>query len=856
MTAFAGEVRSVHKEFLADLEAAHRAGASGLEIARGCSAGIETVARHLHDALRAWMGTKLRRAPAVIALGGFGRRELSPRSDIDLLFLWEHKPGPAGAAFAGYLVRMLWDAGLEVGSSVRTLGDLRGALERDADLVTAVLDARWICGDERLQGDLRAIKAEQRGRGGPFLEAKLDETRRRWRKQGWSYHLIEPNVRESPGGLLDHQMIGWIGLVLPWDGALEGLRRLEVIDRAEIGEVARSLDFLLRARNELHFRMGTNWNVLTLEHQRAAAKGLGYRDRGDLLAVERFMRDYYAMAHAIYTPIERVLEETVGEGSLRLIDGALYRRVGTKGLGRLDLRMGRARMAAEPLHAFTEQVRTGKGLSPDTERRIRNAFRKKPGPAVLKRMRESFIELLEMTGRKAPAIRSMHELGVLRHLFPPFDRLTSLKKYELYHQYTADEHSLQAVMNLDELASSEGGLLPRIYDEIAEKTELYLATLLHDIGKPSARGHARSGARMAERLLRAFPISPRARLLVSFLVRNHLLLSHFSQQRDMEDRDTGMRFVTRVRDHGNLKLLYLLTYADLKATGPSVWTGWKENLLEDLYFKASRMLADKSEPGAYRAILERRVERIVARCETDDERAAMEVHLANLPERYAMIVTPAQAKAHLAMVNRLRGRTAVVEVAKRRHAIEIAVCTRDRPFRLSQLCGALTIVDFNILGASAFTRKDGIVIDLFQCVGLDGRLTLQAGAPERIEHDIANVLGGQVDLEKAYVVHVDRWKWRWAKGPRVPTVVQFENDLSRESTIVDIVAKDRPGLLYRVTRILSEAGLDIQSAQITTRGDTAADSFYVRTAGGKKLVSASAMRGIRAKLKAALDART
>jgi [protein-PII] uridylyltransferase len=857
MTSFAGEIRDEYKDFLAGLKKRHRAGASGVEIARECSAGVDAVVQHLYDSLRAWMGPKLRRMPAVIALGGFGRRELSPRSDVDILFLWDKRPGPAGTSFAGYLVRMLWDSGLELAHSVRTLAELRAALERDSDLKTAILDARWVCGNEALKESLHAVKAEtRRTETGQLLEAKLAETRKRWKKHGWSYHLIEPNVKESPGGLRDYQMIWWVGMVLPWDGTLEGLYRLAIIDRHEIKNIERAFDFLLRTRNELHFLMGTNWNVLTLEAQRSAAKGLGYSDGGGLLAVERFMRDYYSMTRSIYQLLERFLEETHGGGSLRIIEGSLYRRVGTKGSGQLDLRLSRARMKSDPLFALKEQQRTGKRFSPQMERRIRLAFRAgRLSPALLERMRSSFIELLEMPGTKALVMRSMHELGVLRHLFPPFDRLTCLKKYDLYHQYTADEHSLQAVANLDELADREGGLLPRIYDEVAEKTELVLATLLHDIGKPSARGHARSGARMTDQLLRSFPISSHSRALVTFLVRNHLLLSHFSQRRDMEDRDTSLQFVKRVKNHLNLKLLYLLTYADLKATGPSVWTGWKENLLEDLYYKSSRMLADRSESGSlYRTLLAKRHEKIFALCENDDERAATEVHLANLPMRYAMVVTPVQVRSHVAMVGRLRGRTVVVDVRRLRDSIELAVCTRDRPFRLSQLCGVLTINDLNILGAFAFTRSDGVVIDLFHAVGVDGKVSLSAEAAEKLEHDFNGVLSGQTDLEKSYVAHVERWKWRRAKGISMPTVVEFENDLSRESTIIDLAARDRPGLLYRVTRILSEEGIDIQSAQITTRGEMAADSFYVRTAEGKKLNDARKMRAVRQRLRAELDA--
>lgn len=857
MTEFAGRVREVHRAHLAELERRHRAGAPGLETARGVSAAAETIVCHLYGSLVGWMGRRLRRAPSVVALGGFGRRELSPRSDIDLLFLWDKKPGPVGIAFAGYLVRMLWDAGLELGHSARTLAELRSALARDSDLMTSVLDSRWLCGEERLREEIPAIRGEVGGRdGGALLEAKLEETRRRWRKHGGSFHLIEPNVKESPGGLRDYQVIRWVGAALPWEGTLEGLYRLAVIDRHGIREVERAFDFLLRTRNELHFLMQTNWNVLTLDMQRRAARGLGYADGGGLLAVERFMRDYYSMTRSIFALLERILEETHGAGNLRIIDGSLYRRVGTKGLGQLDMRLGAARMRRDPLFPWKELLRTGKRFSPQMERRLSAVFRARRLPeAMTRRMRSSFIELLDMPGPTAPVVRSMHELGALRHLFPPFERLTCLKKYDLYHQYTADEHSLQALANLDELATQEGGLLPRIYDEVAEKTELALATLLHDIGKPSARGHARSGARMTEQLLRSFPMPQRSRALVSFLVREHLLLSHFSQRRDMEDRDTGQQFVERVRSHRNLKLLYLLTYADLKATGPTVWTGWKESLLEDLFFKASRMLADRSGTAlSFREALERRRAKLLESCEGGAERETMAAHLDGLPERYAMVVAPAQARAHLAMSARLRSRRVILGAARLRSSIELTVCTQDRPYRLSQLCGVITINDLTILGALAFTRADGVVIDIFHCAGIDGRISLSSEAEEKLARDFDAVLGGEVDLEKAFAAHVERWKWRPAKGVAVPTTIEFENDLSRESTIIDLAARDRPGLLYRVTRALSEEGLDIQSAQITTRGETAADSFYVRAAGGGKLTSASAIRRVRQRLRAALDA--
>ena len=851
MTRFAGETREAYHRFLQRLEKKHRAGAPGVETARLCADGVETIVIHLYEALRSMMGGDMGRPPTIVALGGFGRRELSPRSDVDLLFLTSSRRTKSTGDLTGYLVRMMWDSGLELGHSVRSLTQLKKAIKSDLDLKTALLDGRWLCGDESLKGDLAGLKSTLRlQEGGELLEGKLEEARRRWRKFGGSYHLIEPNIKESPGGLRDYQTIRWLGMVLPWAGIMESLYRLAIIDRDEIGDIGRAFDFLLRSRNELHFYAGRNWNVLTVDIQRAVAKGLGYEDGKGFLAVERFMRDYYTHSKAIYRALERFLAETEGKGALRIFEGSLYRRVGTKRLAQLDLRLTRERMKRDPLFVWKEQLRTGKQLSPHLERRIRNTFKPELiGHAAFPRMRESFCELLLLPGEKAPAIRSMHELGVLKLIFPPFDRLTCLKRYDLYHQYTADEHSLQAVSHLDELAEREGGLLPRIYNEVAEKTELYLATLLHDVGKVRARGHATAGARMIEKLLKAFPLSAQTRSTVVFLVKNHLLLSHFSQRRDMEDRDTSLQFIRRVKNHLNLKLLYILTCADLKATGPGVWTGWKESLLEDLYYKASRVLAEKSElRRSYGSVMEKRRGRIIASCSTGAEKKRMKDHLEKLPARYLMVVSPSQGRRHLEMTGQLGGAQAVTAFRRLRHSIELTVCTRDRPFRLSQLCGAITINDFNILGAFAFTRTDGVVIDLFHMERIDGGLSLPGETKEKIAQDLRDILRGRIDLEKACNAHVKKWKRKTPSVIPIPCVVEFENDLSRESTIIDCRARDRPGLLYVITRILSEEGLDIQSAQIATLGGVVSDSFYVRTSRGRKLGDERMMRRVRARL--------
>ncbi len=856
VTLFAGEVKKVYNSCLEDLKKRHRAGASGLEIARDCSDSAETIIIHLFSSLKNYMGKEAGRMPALVALGGFGRRELSPRSDVDIMFLWGKGEGRSTPGFAGYLVRLMWDSGLKLGHSVRTMMELKKALRTDPDLKTALLDGRWICGDKKLRKKLSGIKDNIRNRErGVLLKAKLSETRERWKRFGGSYHLIEPNVKESPGGLRDFQTIRWLGEVLPWKGKLEGLYRLALVDREEIRDIREAFDFLVRTRNEIHLQSHSDNNVLTVESQEKIAEGLGYREKDHLLMVEHFMRDYYSFTRSVYSVIERILEETHGRGNLRVVDGALYKRVGTKGLGRLNLRLMGDKMEEDPLFMFKEQLRTGRHFSPHMERRVRKAFREEySGTEYPEKMRESFIELLDMEGHKEPVIRNMHELGVLELVFPVFKDLTCLKKQGLYHQYTADEHSLQAIAHLESLDEERGGLLHYLYREVGESLELILAVILHDIGKVGARNHARGGARMAAKILKSFPVSTGRRSRVVFLIRNHLLLSHFAQRRDMEDRDTCLQFIKRVKNSHNLKLLYLLTYADLKATGKGVWTSWKENLFENLYYRTNRLLAEEAELKAgYGKVFEDKRAELLESCSNRQGREIMEAHLEGLPSRYQMVVSPSQVQAHLEMLERLKDSTVVTEVRKLEHSIEITICTRDTPFRLSQLCGAITINDLNILGAYAFTRKDGKVIDIFNVIGVNGNLSFPAGKWEKLKQDLEAVMESRIDLEEAYLAHAKKWKRRVNSGMRVSYGVEFENNLSGKSTVIDITASDRPGLLYRLTKTLSEEGLDIQSAQITTQGRKIADSFYVTTAEGEKLTNPEKIKKVRESLSGELE---
>jgi len=854
LTPFASGIRSIYSNFFDELLVYHRSGPGGLDVSKAYSYSVESIVKHIYSAILNLVGNRAKDVPAVVATGGFGRYELSPRSDVDIVFLWRRRPGKTGAGMVGYMVRLMWDSGLKLSHAVHTVESLRVAMKRDSNLETAMLDSRWLCGDEELKKEISLIKSFIRGEdGGRILQAKLIETQNRWKKYGNSYHIIEPNVKESPGGLRDFQTIRWIGMVLPWSGTVEGLYRLSMADRAEIDEIKRAFDFLLRTRNELHFIMKTAWDVLSFDIQAEVARGLGYRGNDSFEALEVFMKDYYSRTRAIYQLLLRFLDETSDSGSLRIIDGELYRKVGTEGINQLNLNIRSDKFREDPLYPFKEQLVAGKRFSPSTERRIKKLFRARITPSMLDRMKESFIEFLSMEGKKADVLKNMHELGVMKLLFPAFEKLTCLKKHEVYHQYTADEHSFQSVRHLEALEDRKSGFLPRLYQEVDEKLELTLATLLHDIGKIGKGPHSVYGARLAKGLLKGFPLSSRSVALITFLIRNHLVLSHFSQQRDIESPETIAELAKLAGDRLRLKLLYLLTYADLKATGPSIWTGWKSDLLKRLYMRVNEFLEiGQIAEDFYREKAEKAQRKVLASVRSKRLKEEVRKHLSMLPLRYVFSVPPESIVEHVRMIEEIDGKKAVAEFRRRRNFIELTICTKDMPARLSQLCGVISISDFNILSANAFTRKDGYVIDIFNVVSFDGSLSITDEMQTKFVEYLCRVLNGEVDLLSEYRSHLKKWKRRFRRYSPQCTV-EFENELSADSTIVDITAGDRPGLLFDITRALSSAGLDILIARVTTRGNIAADSFYVRKTTGGKVDDTDSMKRLREKICSALE---
>ncbi len=784
---------------------------------------------------------------AVIAMGGYGRQELAPYSDVDILILCKRKTRLV-KQIATSFIQLMWDVGFELGHSVESLVESESVLGRHPDTKTALLESRWICGSHRVAGAVREqIFRIRRKDREAFLSRKIKDAVARHKQYGNSYQLVEPNVKQSPGGLRDYHTLGWFGMVAKRGAGLSALRKKGLLLSGEEKELEQAYDFLLRVRVELHATAGSKQDHLTVQMQRLISERLRYGGRGDHLGVELFMKDYYMHTRTIFRITEDIIEE-LRYGSAA--DSLLGRKKVERETNKLSVRVMRGKLRAEPLYVFAQQKQAGLKLSRAVKRRLSVILHSDlSGRAEVARMRRSFPVLFRDSRNNALILHAMHETGFLGRVVPEYNFLTCLKRYDLYHHYTADEHSFKVVRNLELLATTTRARtipLARLYSEIPDKQVLFLAALLHDVGKIEGRGHARKGVVIARKILNRLYLKKEQIDAVCFLIEQHLLMSHFSQRRDPTDIGTLDSFCVRVKNRTNLKYLCLLTYADLKATSPVVWTEWKRNLLWALYLKAHQYMAKKEKRPE--AVYKARKRAILKTFAPGAVRARALRHLDLLPGRYLLTMRPSHVRMHLELVDRLDGEKAVVAARKKKYSTEITFCTLDKPFRLSQLCGVLTMNDLNIMYAYAFTRKDGKVIDVFHVEDLIEGVRVSDVRMERVRRDLISILGGREDIQARVKEHVNKWKRRRDSSIPVPLKVEFENDLSGDFTIIDIFAPDAPGLLYKITRVLSLEGLVIYRANISTEANRAIDAFYVQDKNGGKVTRASRLGKIRARL--------
>lgn len=828
-----------------DILAQHRSQAPGRAVVDALTQRVDTLVSVLFTEAVLDCGGDPPQGYAVLALGGYGRGALNPKSDVDLLFLFRkvERAHPVTRT----ILHTLWDLRFEIGYSTRTISDCLFASREDPDSLTSMYEARHLVGgrdlSEKLEDALNGQFFGRRARA--FIAQKIEERRQRHARAGLSVQLLEPDVKESMGGLRETHAVGWLlkahGIAAP-----DGLLETHLLNRRNFGLFQDALDFLLRTRNELHFLTGKRQDVLEHDLQPTAAIGLGYKDQNGELGVERFMRDYYRHARNIKHLSDLICERLHGQPSVahRAV-GFIVRRTLDDGsvLTHSSIGLPRKRKSFfednpwRLLSLFLDAQRFGVPINEPTRRRIQDGIHLVDD--ALRRSRKGahiFLEILRAPGGVAETLRTMHELGILGAYIPEFDSLTCLVQYNRYHIYTADEHTLLAIEHIERLSthSSEDGNLAHLkqaFKEIPRKEILYLAVLLHDIGK-SVRGsdHSLEGATMAKRFLLRLGLPSEEIDGIVFLIRNHLQMSHISQRRDLSDERMLREFSRSVRHPDLLRMLYLLTYADLSAVTRTAWTAWKAHLLRELHTKTLRLLTQ----GAPSLEEERRqaASRDLVRAIGDRfEEGEVKTHLNRLPPHYAELNDSENVERHLNLIRKLEKASVAVGFAPSLFFSEVTVCTRDKPYRLSEICGVLSSNDINIFGAQAYTRSDGVVIDIFQVTTLDeaSRRIHQ----RQVQNQLAGVFQEKIRLEELFIRHRRRWSRRRKPSARIPTEVHFENGISDKYTIIDIFAQDAVGLLYRITRTLSDLGLDIDTARVTTQADKAVDSFYALRKGEK-----------------------
>ncbi len=866
-----GQIARTYLEVIRDESAEHHfAGASGTEVVREYTAAIDDMMRALFryaDAEHARRYTKLHQKLCVVARGGYGRAELNPYSDIDLLFIHDYKRGPYAEIVTEVMLHALWDAGLIVGHGIRNARECVRMAGGDLKEKTAILDARFLAGDDAIWAELQGLLvAEVLNRNQhKFFQVKLEETRERHAKYGDSIYLLEPQIKEGEGGLRDLHTALWLAKVKYKIHSVEELVQRAIITAPELAEVLEARDFLFRVRNSLHFVSKRHFDQLTFEYQERIAPMMGFKPEGSLSASAILMRSYYQHASTILRfsegLIARVVEGNAGRfGRLltRQIRPGVIIQQNLLAISDPDL------FKRDPLNLMTiysDCQAHGVGLSGTAYQAVRDNLPLIDNDTMRADPRVGATLMTILSGarsRVADTLEAMHRSGVLGAIIPEFGNLYARVLHDLYHIYTVDRHSLAAVRELEKLRSGEYKQNTPLLTEVARELDslplVFLALLLHDIGKGHGHDHHERGAVLTADVCRRLGLNNEEIDLVVFLVREHLAMSQVAQKGDIDDASTVGEFVREVGSIDRLKALYLLTFADMRAVAPNVYNNWRDMLLSDLYMRALKILEhghrETVDPARRLAAVKAGVREQLAKAKASDDE--IQKFLDEMPDRYFFTVPEGDVQLHFELMRTLGEHPLVT---RHRHFpelefSEIVVVTADRQGLFSMIAGALTANNLNILSARITTRNTGIALDVFRVShsGPTGAVALEEDRWQRVERDLERVITGQQDIADLVgsAHHVRSADKKFLR--RMATELTIDNRTSEEYTVIDVFTQDRVGLLFAITYTLFKLGLRIHLARITTNADQALDVFYISDREGKKVTDLAAQRELREKL--------
>jgi [protein-PII] uridylyltransferase len=868
LLAFIAEGRAAaEKQLLADQD--------GLTCARALCRDMDQVVRTIYDAvvehLYAASNTSLGERVALVATGGYGRGTLAPGSDVDLLFLLPYKQTAWSESVVEAMLYVLWDLKLKIGHATRSVDECLREASSDMTIRTSLLESRFLFGDEalfenlmeRFDRDLVAASAPA------FVDAKLKERDARVAKAGASRYLVEPNVKDGKGGLRDLNTLFWISKYVYRVRQPEELVRAGLFTQDEFQLFARCEEFLWRVRCHLHFVTGRAEERLTFDVQRRIAERIGYKARGGLSGVERFMKAYFRIAKDVGDLTAIVCAELEARQTKKLpvlnrvFDRFRRKRGGAFAVDDFIIDNNRINVLDEDaferdpanlIRLFWLADKHNLPINPDATRLATRSL-SLIGPTLRKDPEANKMFLDILTSRNSPEVvlRLMNEAGVLGRFVPEFGRIVAMMQFNMYHHYTVDEHLLRAVGVLNDIESGRLGgdhpLAHKIVGTIRNRRALFVATFLHDIAKGRPDDHSLAGAAIARKLGPRFGLSDAETETVAWLVEHHLLMSNTAQSRDLSDNATIKAFADVVQTMERLKLLLVLTIADIKAVGPGVWTGWKGQLLRNLYHETEIVLGGGAVDIA-------RSERV--RLAQEELRTELPDWTSEQFDSYASRHSPGYwlktdvtrriKQARFVNEAEKAGRTVTTtyETHQFRGVTELTVLSPDHPRLLAIVTGACAAAGGNIVDAQIFTTTDGMALDtivLSRAFDRDEDELRRAG---RVANAIERALKGEVKI--ADLVDGKRPAPTRAKPFYVPPDVTIDNSLSNRQTVIEISGLDRPGLLYDLTTALGKLNLNIASAHIVTFGEKAVDVFYVTDLTGTKITHAGRQAAIQRSL--------
>lgn len=885
------EVLATYKKFLKleehRLRLKHQAGGGGREICARRGELVDVILRHVFSTAENAVG-QTKTALALIALGGYGRAELNPFSDVDVMLLHGENSGkisPYVEAMAEQILYLLWDIGFKVGHSTRSLKEALAQANRDMLTKTAMLESRFLAGDPELAREFRdqfrakcVIGFEQ-----DYVELRMRDQEARHRKFGDSVYMQEPNLKNGCGGMRDYQNLLWMSYFKEGVLTTTHLVGRDWLSESDQRRIEVAYDFLLRLRTDLHYFSKRAADVLHLNLQEEIARRLRYRENNGQRASEALMRDYYKHTRNIFRVTERITEQFASgyatKGTRALFSFLPLRRGAQTRIGSFVIRHGllhsnrRDVFKADPvemMRAFEIAQQHNIDFSPELEDLLSRALGEVTRTyRYAKNPREIFMSILSRKGEVGRTLRLMHRVDFLGRYIPEFGQLTCLVQHEFFHRYTADEHTLLCIDKLDALIRIDDPKLTAyryLFEKLADPYVLYLALLLHDTGRAvGARPHSEASALFAQSVAKRLQLSADERKSLILLVDHHVTLSSTAQQRNLDDPATIVEFAKNVRNQKNLSALMLLTLADGQGTSGQSWSDWKEALVWQLFRATSKYLTDQQSYHEQTKIERDSLQKAVAARLPADFEDEIEAHFDFMRDNYFRASKVEDIVHDLRLFRSFFENASIMEdrplvaavswkaFPKFGHSV-VSICTWDRQDLLAKTAGSFSVVPLNILSADIFPREDHAILTVFRVCDMKEHAVTEAGDRALAENTLQRALEVET-FEFTPLIEQARGKIQSRRLHELefPTGITIDNKAHPVYTLIQIETPDRIGLLYDLLTALGRQGVNIVLSRISTQKGAAIDTFYVSDIANRaKITDSNRIASIQHHLRAAI----